>query len=335
MARGGSRLRDPCTGGLAHYGRTRPREAFGFPFEKGLNIVMTRTREIRMWLFVAATAAIAATGAEAAAQNPEPLSFVAEGSGIAFQLPAGARGRFEPAEGRFAFEAGGTQGAIWAYSSGSVDEMANVVGRELEALGLLAVEDHVGRTPDGLRGSYDVWSDAGRGRLAGEIRSGPNGAVVAVAAMGSQSEEAHLWDTVDRVVASLQWHPPLAHRWRERLAGTTLEGGSANSDFSPDAYTDTPLSQAGRNDIVLTLCRDGSYAFESESRFSVSTPEVSVSSEDNDEHVGSWSLVSDIAGNALLVLAPLDRDELAYDVAITEQGLVVGAYAYTTRPAPC
>lgn len=261
----------------------------------------------------------------------------AEAAGVAFTIPSGWQAQWDASAGLFVMSGDGARAAVWAYSSGTPDEMAEVIGADLEELGVVVGEDQVERPDaDRIYGTFEALSDAGRGRLVGSILRGPHGAVIGAAALGGPGTDDALRAAVDAVISSVRWRAPLAAEWEQRLAGTTVRGGSTNSDYSPDELGgNLHLSSAGRDDVTIVLCRDRSYEYSSESVFHVSTPDVSVASEDSDSHAGTWRLVGDVAGNAILVLAPWDRDPVVYDVEEGTDGVLIDGRSYEASAAGC
>ncbi len=258
-----------------------------------------------------------------------------EAAGVTFTVPAGWQAQMDGASGLFLMTGPGAQAAVWAYSSGTPDEMVEVMGADLEELGIMVGEDQVER-PDANRihGTFQALSDVGKGRLAGSVLRGPHGAVIGAAALGAQGEDDSLLRVVEAVIESVSWSPPVAETWEDELAGLLLIGGSANSDFAPDGAGNS-VSAAGRDDVRIALCANRTYEYASESVFYVSTSDASVSSQDSDGHAGGWRLVGDVAGAAYLILEPWDRDPIIYEVEEREGGVLLEGRQYGASGAGC
>ena len=285
-------------------------------------------------LFLLAVPASGQTTIQQSGRYESGTEVAAPAAGVSFKIPEAMQGHMDAEAELFLLGSDGVQAAVWAYSEGSPDDLADVIGTDLSDLEVILTEDRVERDGTGIQGWYDALSGDGIGRLFGAIRSGPNGAILGAAALGPTGSDVELESVVQAIFASVRWPEPEAREWQASLAGTVLTGGGGHSDFNPD-YTGNHLSQAGQEYTEITLCRDGSYGFESESSVSVSTPEFSVSSAGEDAHSGGWSLVGDIAGNALLVLTPWDRDEVFYDLVPVEGGVLLEGYAYGVEAGPC
>ena len=258
-----------------------------------------------------------------------------EAAGVTFTVPDGWQAQMDAASGLFLMTGQGAQAAVWAYSSGTPDEMAEVIGADLEELGIMVGEDRVERPDDNrIHGTFQALSDAGQGRLAGSVLRGPHGAVIGAAALGAQGADEALLRVVEAVIESVLWSAPAAEEWGDELAGLLLTGGSANSDYAPDGGGNS-VSAAGRDDVRIALCANRTYEYASESVFYVSTSAGSVSSGDSDGHTGGWRLVGDVAGTAYLILEPWDRDPIIYEVEEGEGGVLLEGRSYGASGAGC
>ncbi len=260
---------------------------------------------------------------------------LSDAAGVAFTVPTGWQAQLDAASGLFLMTGQNAQAAIWAYSSGTPDDMAEVMVNDLNEVGILVGEDRVERpNADQIQGTFEALSEAGKGRLAGSILRGPHGAVIGAAALGEQGADEALLGVVESVIQSVAWSRPAAAAWGEALAGSLLTGGSTNSDYAPDGGGNS-VSAAGRDDVQIALCANGTYEYASESTFYVSTSDVSVSSGGSDGHTGGWSLVGDVSGNAYLILEPWDRDPVIYEIEEREGGVVLEGRHYGVAGAGC
>jgi hypothetical protein len=87
---------------------------------------------------------------------------------------------------------------------------------------------------------------------------------------------------------------------------------------------------------LFDLCGNGQYAYQERSETYVSIEGASASSESSDEHMGTWTLVSDIIGNGILVLEATDGRYFQWSVREEGNTLnVEGSTYYLQRSQRC
>ena len=248
-------------------------------------------------------------------------------TGIAFTVPDGFAAQWDPEGGVLGFQSESVIGGVWGWSEATVEAAAGEVESRLGVMGVqLSPRSDVTMGTEALTGTFDAMLDDGRrALLSAEIRLGPQGQVVAAAALAESAEAADAF--VDAIVADLAWSPPGAAEWRPQLQGTVLRWNGGGSDMSSGVTTATGASDS---QATLALCSAGySYAESSESYVSIDG--VSASSSSSDEHTGEWYLVADLTGAATLYLLASDGRFFEWGVEEASEGLIVDGYLY--RPS--
>lgn len=247
-------------------------------------------------------------------------------TGIGFSVPDGFAGQWD-AEGKvLGFQSETVIGGVWGWSEGTVEDAAGEVEARLSAMGVqLSPRDDVQIGPEVLSGTFDALSPDGRAVLSAEIRQGPQGQVVAVAALAEAPASADGF--VDALVSSLAWSAPGAAQWRPDVEGAVLRWAGGGSDMSSGVTTATGASQS---EATLAFC-NGSYRYSESSESYVSIDGVSASSSSSDDHAGEWYLVADLIGVPTLYLFATDGRLFEWSVEESGEGLLIDGYLY--RPA--
>lgn len=256
----------------------------------------------------------------------------APAAGASFTIPRDYQGQLDAESGLF-LVLGQHRAAVWAFSEGTVSDVAEVMGADLEAVGLALSPEETSGGNERMEGAYAVYSGEGPARLHGVIQRGPEGNVVGVAALGPPGSDPSLQALARDLVASVTWSRPQARDWQMEMAGTSLTGGSSAGDPTTDSADD--VAAAITTDIRIVLCGDRSYEFTSERLTTVSSAEISGYGASQDTHAGAWTVVGDVAGSAWLVLTPLDREERYYAVEPLEGGVTLEGRPYAAAPAGC
>ena len=248
-------------------------------------------------------------------------------TGIAFRVPAGFAGEWDPEGGGLVFQADEVLGGVWGWSEGTVEDAAGVVEERLAALGVtLRPRDDVEASSELLRGTFDAFLDDGRQAiLSAEVRPGPQGQVLAVAALADAAPAAEAF--VEGVSSGVRWSRPAAAAWRPQVEGAVLRWTGGGSDMSSGVTTATGASES---EATLAFC-GGGYRYAESSESYVSIEGVSASSSSSDEHGGEWYLVADISGAPTLYLFATDGRAFEWSVEETAQGYLIDGYLY--RPA--
>lgn len=247
-------------------------------------------------------------------------------TGIGFTVPDGFAGQWDPEGDLLAFQSETVLGGVWGWSEGTVEDAASEVEARLGDLGVqLSPRDDVQVGPDALTGTFDALTADGRAVLSAEIRQGPQGQVVAVAALaeGPSSSDGF----VDAVVSTLDWSVPGAAQWRPEVEGAVLRWTGGGSDMSGGVTTATGASQS---EATLAFC-SGFYRYRESSESYVSIDGVSASSSSSDEHAGEWYLVADLIGAPTLYLFANDGRVFEWSVEESGEGFLIDGYLY--RPA--
>ncbi len=248
-------------------------------------------------------------------------------TGITFTLPDGFRAEWDPQMGGLvAVSNAGAFGGVWGWSEGTVEEVAAEVGARLEAQGILLEQRGEAELTDvRLRGVFDAVSGGIGGVMHALIQVGPEGGVVAVAALAEPVAEAAARAFVEGIDTSLQWSAPGAAAWRQEVAGAVLTWGGGGSDISTGATTATGASSSS---ATLAFCGMTEYRYQESSESYVSIPGASASSSSSDEHVGSWWLVADLAGSPTLFLEATDGRAFQWTVEEAADGFLIDGYLY-------
>lgn len=247
-------------------------------------------------------------------------------TGVAFRVPDGFAGQWDPEGGGLAFQAGEVLGGVWGWSEGTVQDAAAVVEERLGTLGVtLRPRDDVQAGTDLIRGTFDAYLEGRQAVLSAEVRQGPAGQVVATAALAGSPEAADAF--VDAVSSSVTWSRPGAADWRPQVQGAVLRWTGGGSDMSSGVTTATGASQS---EATLAFCGAG-YRYAESSESYVSIDGASASSSSSDEHVGEWYLVADLSGAPTLYLFATDGRSFEWSVEEAAEGFLIDGYLY--RPA--
>lgn len=257
--------------------------------------------------------------------------------GVTFAIPAGKLGGLDQEVKAFLIGSRDTPNQIagvFAYSEGTIDEVANEIYEVLSAQGMqLAPRGQPVTNGSTVSAVYDAMTPQGRGLVYGTIRLGPEGNSIAVAAFGPADQEAQLRKLGDDIVASAQFSQPMIHQYRNQVGGARLVRGAGNSAYSPGGVGDG--SYASQTDERYDLCSDGSYAYYMKSESFISVEGAgSASSTEEDGHQGRWGLVADIMGGATLVVEATDGRAFYLPVEETEDGVLLDGVGYGPSASP-
>jgi hypothetical protein len=223
---------------------------------------------------------------------------------------------------------------VWAMSHGSSAALGEAVS---ELLGGMGIEGRLLAQPE-ARGDLTVARFAaattqGTGSLIAALRQGAHGSALAVVALG-QAEGAALEELATSIANGAAMDAPEARGWPDRAAGRRFTTTGTDFISSRGGVGDGRYNSRSRAD--LTLCRDGQYAYESET-YSIMSVDGAGSMENTsrDGHQGRWTLVADMLGRALLALEASDGREFLWVMEETSDGAVVDGTGYRVEPGPC
>ena len=253
-------------------------------------------------------------------------ALVSELTGVSFRLPAGLQAQWEPDVQALVAVAPDLLVGVWAWSEGSVEEVAEEVGRLLAGQGIQAQpRAEIEVSGDGLRGDFDAVTAQGAGLLHAVVRQGPSGGTVAIAALGAPDAAARVRAIVSEVEGSLGWATPGAGAWRSQVQGAVLSWSGSGSDFSPGTVSASGASQSRAS---IGLCAGGQYRYDESSESYVSIMGASASSSSSDQHLGQWWLIANLAGDALLLLEATDGRYFRWPVQEADGGYLIDGYRY-------
>lgn len=269
---------------------------------------------------------------EANRQYPAGTRVSSPWTGVSFVVPNGFVGQYDEESSAFVMmKADGSQDplvGVYAFSEASLEAIGIEVERQL-------AEQGVRLTPRGsqqingntVSGWYIAASDQGTGFLYASTQTGESGNAIAVVAARFSRDESGLQQVVDEVVASTVYTAAGAAQWRQLVAGGVLTSSGDRADISSGGGG----TATGATDwsSSLELCSNGQYAYQERSETYISIEGVSASSSSSDQHAGQWWLVSDIAGNAILVLAATDGREFHWSVVEQGNGVALDGTLYT------
>lgn len=250
-------------------------------------------------------------------------------AGVSFAVSEGFRGAYdETIQGLVmgAFPNPAILVGVFAYSEGALDEVADAVAAHLRDVGVVVSPQGGGmQTRNRATGWFDTMSPNGPGLLYGSVQRGAPGNVIAVVALGTPPSRDSLEAAVERVTQSVQFSTPGAAAWRRATGGHAYTLGASGSDYSSGGIAG---SGASGTTAQLDLCSDGTYGYRYHSETYVSIEGASASSENSDEHTGRWRLVSDIVGNATLVLEATDGREFLWPVEEAGDRVMIDGSVY-------
>ncbi|MEZ4425642.1 MAG: hypothetical protein R3E98_19765 [Gemmatimonadota bacterium] len=261
-------------------------------------------------------------------------ALVSPATGLGFRVPPGFTGEVDPSSELFLLSDGVLTAAVWAYSQGTPETVADAVIGDLEELGLMLTPDQVESESGGIRASFHALSERGLERLHGRVAAGSTGGSYAFAVLGPRDRDAALVALVDAFARDVVWMAPITPAWMDRAAGLLLRAGS-DTGTSVDQGDGTVGSFVRESTTELSLCGDRTYTWRSEGVTYFSSDAASASSEHSDAHEGTWTLVSDLLGKAWLHLQPWDRDARVYAVQVRGDGALLDGRDYTVSEAGC
>ena len=287
---------------------------------------------------VALFAAIGVAGAEAGPLEPgreysggERIS--SPWTGASFVVPEGFVGGWEPESRAVLFVSPTALAGVYAFSEGELEEVAAAVVGIIEASGIQLMPESLDNPdPRTLEGRYVAMTQEGPGRLFGRARAGESGNVVVVAALGPTDAGAALEELVSKIWSTMEWSAPTAASWRDRLAGVRLDGGGTDSEYSPGGAGGGG-SYASGTEEWMEFCSDGTYAYHLFKESYMSIEGVSAERTEQDDHRGQWWLVSDIGGQAVLVLESTDGRSFHWSIEETDAGARVEGTSYRASAA--
>jgi hypothetical protein len=223
---------------------------------------------------------------------------------------------------------------VWAVSQGTTEALGGEVAELLAGLGVEVQLLAEPVTRDGLTvARFAASTPNGTGSLVATLRQGTDGNALVVVGLGT-TEVAALEELAGSVAREATLAAPEDTGWRARAAGVRLTTTGTDHMSSRGGVGDGRYHS--RTTASLALCRDGRYAYESETYSLMSVDGAgSMENTSRDGHEGTWGLVADILGRAFLVLTASDDREFLWLVEETADGAVVNGTGYRAEPGVC